>query len=764
MAEFNEGQEAANALEDAKEGFQNIGHAAADAVRHNWVGAAITVVKNRRNILIAIAISLMIPFIIFVAIPTALFHDGLETPEQWVESYKEIVKKCSSSINDGYSDFVKDALKKGEEVKEQYGSAGDEITVSVQPSLNNLELSSRITNQMMAIYHTVKYYSDDTIDESDLSIYSQEFDSKVKDFTSKTGDSSLLFTIKDIKENIYSYDVTDEDGNTETFYRGTIVVNVQLRPESFMRDELNEVLVAEGGRARKIMGVSLKDATPTQRSIVQAASETEWPGPQLCSEWVTAVYENAGLPGYGGDACDMWAEHCYTDDKSELAPGMMIAVQHSGSHGYSWIYGHVGIYMGDGNVIHSVTHGVTIDPLDQWIDTFDAFGTVKWGYPEAVRQQIESEEKSVDYTIVSDADQHEANEVNERIFQQIDDVKAYLDAEFEEIYPASQRLRSAAVFVNAASSLIGKSKWEILQIFRANAKMEPDDNWDCEFVVAAAYSSGLNDAGVIFPVTASTEHLYLRMKSAGTITDKDSKPRTGYLIFFGQGENMRVGIVDRYYADSDTIYVIEGNVDGKVAAKKYSASDGSITGYGIPNFPEVEGMGDDIVEVATNEMNRARDAGEVGGYVYWDWDRTTYEYFEQVGVTPNWCALFVSWCAEQLGYCSAGYFPKTWGVYAYTDWFYTHGEYGEVHNRDGYTPQPGDLVIYDWSGSGAQDHIEIVTGYDESRYAFQSIGGNTGINGAPGRYCNYSLVADHDYNVGAGVVWGFIHPYYENFN
>ena len=48
MAEFNEGQEAENALQDAKEGFQEIGHAAADAVRHNWVGAAVTVIKNRK--------------------------------------------------------------------------------------------------------------------------------------------------------------------------------------------------------------------------------------------------------------------------------------------------------------------------------------------------------------------------------------------------------------------------------------------------------------------------------------------------------------------------------------------------------------------------------------------------------------------------------------------------------------------------------------------------------------------------------------------
>ena len=177
------------------------------------------------------------------------------------------------------------------------------------------------------------------------------------------------------------------------------------------------------------------------------------------------------------------------------------------------------------------------------------------------------------------------------------------------------------------------------------------------------------------------------------------------------------------------------------------------------------GAGSEIAEVAENELKRANEEGEIGGYVYRSWDQDTWNWLESKGIQPNWCANFVSWCAEQLGYCSSGYFPKTWGVYAYTAWFTSHSDYGEIHHHDTYVPERGDLVIYDWNGTGEEDHIEIVTEYDPDTGTMTSIGGNTGNAHVPpgGRWCDYSLVASHSFTLNASVIWGYIHPYYEQF-
>lgn len=67
-----------------------------------------------------------------------------------------------------------------------------------------------------------------------------------------------------------------------------------------------------------------------------------------------------------------------------------------------------------------------------------------------------------------------------------------------------------------------------------------------------------------------------------------------------------------------------------------------------------------IVEVAASQI------GNVGGEPYWRW----YGYTERV----EWCACFVSWCANQCGYIDAGIIPKfsscEWGV----SWFKQHGQ------------------------------------------------------------------------------------------
>ncbi len=87
----------------------------------------------------------------------------------------------------------------------------------------------------------------------------------------------------------------------------------------------------------------------------------------------------------------------------------------------------------------------------------------------------------------------------------------------------------------------------------------------------------------------------------------------------------------------------------------------------------------EIVAVALSQV------GNVGGQPYWSW----YGFPSRV----EWCACFVSWCANECGYIDAGVAPKFAGCVQGSQWFKERG----LWQDRGYEPQPGDLVFFDWA-------------------------------------------------------------------
>ena len=138
-------------------------------------------------------------------------------------------------------------------------------------------------------------------------------------------------------------------------------------------------------------GEEYEKATATQKKIVDACYRTPAAGEGLCATWVYSVYLAAGFLGVGGNANDMWAAYCETNDTEKLEVGMIVAVEHSGPTGDSWLYGHVGIYIGDDKVMHSTGAQVEVTPLADWVAIFDPFGSVKWGFPEEAKRIVEKE-------------------------------------------------------------------------------------------------------------------------------------------------------------------------------------------------------------------------------------------------------------------------------------------------------------------------------------------------------------------------------------
>ena len=121
-----------------------------------------------------------------------------------------------------------------------------------------------------------------------------------------------------------------------------------------------------------------------------------------------------------------------------------------------------------------------------------------------------------------------------------------------------------------------------------------------------------------------------------------------------------------------------------------------------------------IVEVALTQV------GNEGGQPYWSWWGLSYRV--------EWCAIFVSWCADQCGYLDAGVLPKMEGVRPYVDWFMERGQW---QGRD-YEPSPGDIIFFDWESDGLADHVGIVERVEDG--LIYTVEGNSGDRCVENRY------------------------------
>lgn len=132
-------------------------------------------------------------------------------------------------------------------------------------------------------------------------------------------------------------------------------------------------------------GQEYEASADLQKKIVDAAYITPSPGAGWCAMWVSQVYQNAGLGYLGGNANDMYRNFTYTSDSSKLEVGMIVAVESSSSGGdLGRIYGHVGIYIGDGMVMDNIGT-VRITSLDNWISTYCKHSPVGYGFPPHVQ-------------------------------------------------------------------------------------------------------------------------------------------------------------------------------------------------------------------------------------------------------------------------------------------------------------------------------------------------------------------------------------------
>lgn len=111
--------------------------------------------------------------------------------------------------------------------------------------------------------------------------------------------------------------------------------------------------------------------------------------PDMCAAWVTGVYQAAEAPEIPyGNAIDMWNTYQNTGNTSmeNIPPGAIVCGSGSGPMGA--LYGHVGIYIGNGLVANNIGR-FSIETVQDWASWQTATcqghtGWIGWVYPGGV--------------------------------------------------------------------------------------------------------------------------------------------------------------------------------------------------------------------------------------------------------------------------------------------------------------------------------------------------------------------------------------------
>ncbi len=149
--------------------------------------------------------------------------------------------------------------------------------------------------------------------------------------------------------------------------------------------------------------------------------------------------------------------------------------------------------------------------------------------------------------------------------------------------------------------------------------------------------------------------------------------------------------------------------------------------YAFGRIPTGTGNGAIVAVALTQEGN--------SGDTYWSW----YGFAGRV----EWCACFVSWCADQCGYIDSGVMPRVSLCSDGVRWFEQHGRF-----RDGsYVPAAGDIIFFDWGNDGTIDHVGIVENVIDG--VVHTVEGNSG-----------DKVRRKSYLVGSSVIYGYGIPTY----
>lgn len=146
----------------------------------------------------------------------------------------------------------------------------------------------------------------------------------------------------------------------------------------------------------------------------------------------------------------------------------------------------------------------------------------------------------------------------------------------------------------------------------------------------------------------------------------------------------------------------------------------------------------------------AQGNGEIVAVAQAQLGNTGETYWSYMGYESRveWCACFVSWCANECGYVNSGVLFNTAGCSTGVSFFTSR----DLWQDNTYVPNPGDIIFFDWDDEGGQNgepnHVGIVEKV-ENGYVY-TIEGNSG-----------DRVSENAWAIGYYEILGYGTPLYE---
>lgn len=166
-------------------------------------------------------------------------------------------------------------------------------------------------------------------------------------------------------------------------------------------------------------------------------------------------------------------------------------------------------------------------------------------------------------------------------------------------------------------------------------------------------------------ITSSTEEITKTIETTDSEGNTTSEEKTIKMLHITINGKTTDEMANQYEFSQEQKEKLEELIDEKYASMWSAVIYGSSVGS------------NDIVKVALEQV------GNVGGQPYWSW----YGFSSRV----EWCACFVSWCAEQCGYIKSGTIPKFASCQSEgVAWFKTCG----LWKDGGYSPKARRYNIF----------------------------------------------------------------------
>ena len=266
----------------------------------------------------------------------------------------------------------------------------------------------------------------------------------------------------------------------------------------------------------------------------------------------------------------------------------------------------------------------------------------------------------------------------------------------------------------------------LLPVLSVEAIFQADMDWDSpELVSAVLEELDVGSLGFLENSNNILTQLQTALKEAGFGFDEFRKAQALYWLAlspYGEEPDFVEKLVGCFAPDQDAQELIR-NVN---------------TAFGTDIDPEefekiLATTASDMVAIAQSQI------GETGGQPYWSW----YGFNSRV----EWCACFVSWCANECGYIDAGVIPKYAGCVNGVQWFKDRGQWLDNSAE----PTPGMIIFFDWADESGQDglsdHTGIVQKVENGRV--YTVEGNSGDS-----------VRQNSYPVGYYEILGYGAPAY----